>query len=248
MRHWVLSSVTALLLATGPAAAFDISAMSDAERETFRKEIRDYLLDNPEVIFEAVQILEQRQQQAQAAAEKDVIAANATAIFDDGYSWVGGNPDGDVTLVEFMDYRCSFCRRAVPEVDKLLANDGNIRLVIKEFPILGDQSVIMSRFAIATHQVAGDEAYKQVHDVLMATNGDVNDARLRRIAGDLGLDADAIMAQMDAPEVTQIIARNRDLAQSLNISGTPSFVVGDEILRGFLPADQMELIVDDKRG
>lgn len=248
MRNLVLSAITACLFATGPAAAFDISEMSDAERETFREEIRNYLLDNPEVIMEAVRVLEARQQQAQAAADADIITANADAIYNDGYSWVGGNPDGDITIVEFMDYRCGFCRRAVPEVEKLLANDGNIRLVIKEFPILGEQSVIMSRFAIATQNVAGAEAYKQVHDVLMELNGDVTEPRLRRIATDLDLDADAIIAGMDDPAVTQVIAQNRALAQSLNISGTPSFVVSDEILRGFLPADQMQVVVDEKRG
>lgn len=248
MRHWVLSAIAACLFATSPAAAFDMSDMSPAEREAFRAEIRAYLLDNPEVIMEAVRVLEARQQQAQAAADADLIAANAEAIYEDGVSWVGGNPDGDITIVEFMDYRCGFCRRAVPEVEKLLANDGNIRLVIKEFPILGDQSVLMSRFAIATQNVAGAEAYKQVHDVLMETNGDVTEPRLRRIANDLGLDADAILNGMEDPAVTEVIARNRALAQRLNISGTPSFVVTDEILRGFLPADQMQAVVDEKRG
>ena len=248
MRHWVLPALAALTFATGPAAAFDISTMSPSEREAFRAEIRAYLLDNPEVILDAIQVLEDRQAQAQASAEKDIIASNATAIFNDGFSWVGGNPDGDITLVEFLDYRCGFCRRATPEVEKLLANDGNIRLVIKEFPILGDQSVVMSRFAIATQQVAGDDAYKQVHDVLITLNGDVSDARLRRIATDLDLDADAILAQMDSPDITDILAQNRALAQALNISGTPTFIVEDEVLRGFLPADQMELVISDKRG
>lgn len=248
MRHWVLTALTALVFATGPAAAFDISEMSQEERDAFRAEIRNYLLDNPEVIMEAVQALEERQQQAQANADKDFIAANASAIFEDDVSWVGGNPDGDVTVVEFLDYRCGFCRRAAPEVAKLLQNDGNVRLVVKEFPILGEQSVIMSRFAIATLQVAGDDAYKSVHDVMLAAEGDMSETRLRRIASDLKLDADAILAQMSSDEVTQIIAQNRALAQSLNIQGTPSFIVGEEILRGFLPADQMEIVVDEARG
>ncbi len=248
MRNWVLSAAAALLMTASSAAAFDISEMSPAERDVFREEIRNYLLDNPEVIMEAVRVLEERQQQAQAVAEQDFIAANADAIFNDGFSWVGGNPDGNVTVVEFIDYRCGFCRRAAPEVEKLLANDDNIRLVMKEFPILGDDSVVMSRFAIATHQIAGDEAYKLVHDVLLQTNGDVGEGRLRRIATDLDLDADAILAQMGSPDVTEIIAQNRALAQSLSIQGTPSFIVGDEILRGFLPADQMSVIVSEKRG
>lgn len=247
MRTWILPALAALTFTTGPAAAFDVTAMSDQERESFRAEIREYLLDNPEIILEAVQVLEARQAQEQASAEKDIISNNAAAIFEDGFSWVGGNPEGDITVVEFMDYRCGFCRRAAPEIEKLLVNDTNVRLVIKELPILGDQSVIMSRFAIAAHQVAGDDAYKAVHDVLMAMNGDVDDARLRRVAEDLQLDADAILAQMGSDDVTQVIAENRALAQALNISGTPSFIVKDELLRGFLPADQMEIVIDEKR-
>ncbi len=248
MRHWVLPALAALTFATGPVAAFDMSSMSDEERAALRAEIRAYLLENPEVIMEAVEILEARQAAQQANAEKEIIAQNTDAIFNDGFSWVGGNPDGDITLVEFMDYRCGFCRRAAPEVEKLLAADGNIRLVVKEFPILGDASVLMSRFAIATQQVAGADAYKDVHDVLMSFNGDVTEPRLRRVATDLDLDADAILAQMNAPEVTEVIARNRALAQQLNIAGTPSFLVGDEILRGFLPADEMEIVIDAVRG
>jgi protein-disulfide isomerase len=247
MRRPLLSAVIAAAVLASPATAFDVSAMSEEERAAFRAEIRSYLLDNPEVIMEAVQVLEARQAQAQAAQEEGVIAAHTDAIFNDGFSWVGGNPDGDITIVEFMDYRCGFCRRAHPEVEKLLANDGNVRLVIKEFPILGDASVVMSRFAVATHQVAGDDAYKAVHDVLMEMNGEPSDARLRRIAGDLDLDADAIMAQMGSDAVTEVISKNRALAQTLNISGTPSFVVADEILRGFMPADQMQMILEEKR-
>ena len=237
----------AALLAAAPALAFDPASMTEAEREAFRAEVRAYLLDNPEIIMEAVQVLEARQADQQAMADRDVIAANAGVIFEDGYSWVGGNPEGDVTIVEFMDYRCGFCRRASPEVDKLLAADGNIRLVVKEFPILGDQSVVMSRFAIATKQVAGDAAYKLVHDTLMGLNGDVTPEVLEGIAGELGLDGAAILARMEAPEVTRVIVETRALAQALNIQGTPSFVVKDEVLRGFLPADQMQMVVEAKR-
>ncbi len=247
MIRRLTATAVALTLAALPALAFDPAAMSEAERAAFRAEIRAYLLDNPEIIMEAVQVLEDRQADMQAQADRDVITANAAVIFEDGYSWVGGNPDGDITIVEFMDYRCGFCRRAVPEVDKLLAADGNIRLVIKEYPILGEQSLLMSRFAIATKQVAGDDAYKLVHDTLMGLNGDVTPEALGQVAEELELDGAAILARMDAPEVTRVIAETRALAQALDIQGTPSFVVKDEVLRGFLPADQMQMVVDTKR-
>lgn len=240
-------ALTAFALLAGSASAADLTAMTDAEREAFRAEVRAYLMDNPEIIIEAVNLLEERKATAQAEADVSLVQANADEIFNDGFSWVGGNPDGDITLVEFMDYRCGYCRRAKPEVAKLLENDGNIRVIIKEFPILGEASMISSRFAIATRHVAGDEAYKQVHDALMEINSDLTDVTLRRLADGFGLDSDAILARMDSEDVTQEIAATRALAQRLQISGTPTFVLEDELLRGYLPADQMELIVADKR-
>jgi protein-disulfide isomerase len=248
MIRFAAPALTALALMAAPAQSADLTAMTDAEREAFRAEVRAYLMDNPEVIIEAVNLMEQRKAEAQAQADLGLVAANADDIFDDGFSYVGGNPEGDITLVEFMDYRCGYCRRAKPEVAKLLKNDGNIRVIIKEFPILGEASMLSSRFAIATKQVAGDEAYIQVHDALMELNGDLTDVVLRRLADGFGLDADAILERMDSEEVTAEIAATRALAQKLQISGTPTFVLEDELLRGFLPADQMELIVADKRG
>jgi protein-disulfide isomerase len=241
------SALTALTLLGTPAQAFDVTRMSDAERAAFGAEIRAYILENPQLIIEAVNLLEQQQADAAAQTDLTLVSENAEDLFNDGYSWVGGNPDGDITLVEFMDYRCGYCRRAMPEVAKLLAEDGNIRLIVKEFPILGEDSMRSSRFAVATKQVAGNEAYEKVHLALMDLQGDVTDVVLRRLAQGLDLDAETILARMDSDEVTTEIARTRDLAQRLQISGTPTFVLQDELLRGFLPADQLAVIVADKR-
>ncbi|MDX1743694.1 MAG: DsbA family protein [Ruegeria sp.] len=240
-------ALVGLALLTGPALALDLNALSDAEKAEFGAQVREYLLENPEVILEAIDILEQRNAELEAAADKELVKANADELFNDGYSWVGGNPEGDITLVEFMDYRCGYCRRAVSEVASLLAEDGNIRFIIKELPILGEASVLSSRFAVATKHVAGDDAYKQVHDALMEFNGEPNEISLRRISEGLGLDSDAIIAAMDSDEVTDEITRTRALAQRMNISGTPSFVLGTEMLRGFLPAEQMQQIADGVR-
>lgn len=246
IRSLVTAAALSLPLAL-PAQALDLDNLTDAERATLHAEIRAYLLENPEVIMEAVAVLEERQAQGQAQADVDLVRANADAIFNDGHSWVGGNPEGDITLVEFMDYRCGYCRRAVDEVNGLLEDDGNIRFIVKEFPILGEDSVLASRFAIATQQVAGDEAYKSVHDALMAYNGAMNDTGFTRLADSLGLDANAIVAAMDSEAVTEVIAANHALGQRLQISGTPSFVMGDQMLRGFLPQDAMQDIANDIR-
>ncbi|MEP2955496.1 MAG: DsbA family protein [Sulfitobacter sp.] len=238
---------SALALAA-PAGAMDLTELTDAERAQFRAEVRAYLMENPEVILQAVEQMQNRQAEAQMQADFDLVTANADEIFDDGYSWVGGNPDGDITLVEFLDYRCGYCKRAHGEVAKLLETDGNIKLIVKEFPILGDQSMLASRFAVATKQVAGGDAYKQLNDALMAFNGEVSLPALRRLGESFDLDVPAIEAKMDSNEVIQEITQTRALAQKLQITGTPTFVMQDEMLRGYLPYDQMMALVDEKRG
>jgi protein-disulfide isomerase len=232
----------ALSLAT-PLAALELDQMTDAERESFRAEVRAYLLDNPEVLMEAIGILEQRESEAQAAADIALARNNADALFNDGHSWVGGNPDGDITLVEFMDYRCGYCRQAFAEVEQLLETDGNIRFIVKELPILGEQSVLAAQFAIAVQQVNGDEAYKTIHDALMTLRSDVSPDTLSRLADTFGLDPAPILARMNGPEVAAVIAENRALAQAMQISGTPTFVLEDTMLRGYVPLPQMQQIV-----
>lgn len=226
-----------------PAQAFDITAMTDQERAAFRAEVRAYLLENPEVILEAYQVYEQRQAVAEAQRDQQMVQANSEEIFNDGYSWVGGNPDGDITMVEFIDYRCGYCRKAHDEVKQLLESDGNIRFIIKEFPILGDESVLASRFAIATKMVAGDAAYDKIKDALIVFRGKINEKSLSRLANTLGLDGDAIAAKMDSNEVNQAIGKNHLLAQKLGISGTPTFILQDQMLRGYVPlANMMDLV------
>ena len=149
------------LLAT-QSFALDLSKMSAAERALLQEEIRLYLLENPEIIMEAVEVLRKKEQQAAIQSDFELVKKNKKAIFEDGFSFIGGNPNGDITLVEFVDYRCGYCKKAHNEVEKLLSTDGNIRFVIKEFPILGDDSLVLSKFALAVKIVHGDEMYKLV--------------------------------------------------------------------------------------
>jgi protein-disulfide isomerase len=243
MLRSTLSALTMAATMTTSALAFDIDQMSDNERAIFRSEIRDYLMENPEVLMEAIQVLEQRRAEQAIEQEKQLLAANHDAIFDDGYSFVGGNPDGDVTMVEFLDYRCGFCKRAFPAVEELIASDGNIRFVVKEFPILGEASTLASRYAIATKMLAGDEVYKQLHDKLMTWNGDINEAALSRVSSGLDLDHEAVLAKMNDDDVTEIIRKNRALGNLLQIQGTPTFIVGEAFIRGFAELEQMRQIV-----
>lgn len=232
----------ALLLGT-QATAVELDAMTDAERAAFRAEIRSYLLENPEVLMEAIGVLEQREQAAKANNDVAMAQNNAALLFDDGHSFVGGNPDGDITIVEFMDYRCGYCKKAHPDVASLITADGNIRYIIKEFPILGDASELASRFAIAVKIVGGDAAYKEAHDTLMEFRGEMTNDSLGRLATSLGLSAADITVTMNSAEVNQIINDNRLLGQAMQITGTPTFVVQDQMLRGYVPQAQMAQIV-----
>ena len=249
MKQFLIAaaSVAALALAAPAALSDSPMGMSDAERDAFRAEVRDYLLEHPEVLLEAIEALEARQATEQAALDRELVAANAEALFRDGHSWVGGNPDGAITLVEFMDYRCGYCRRAFDEVEALVAENDDIRFVVKEFPILGEQSVLAARMAIATQQVAGPEAYKRMHDTLMTYGGEITPEALVNISERLDLDTEAIMAAMDSDAVTRVIAENHALAQRLQISGTPAFVLNESMHRGFLPQEQMQALVEEMR-
>ncbi len=248
MRRFRLIAPTLIALSLAPVAqATDLTRMTEAEQSAFDARVRAYLLEHPEVLVEAMQILQDREQQAATAREAQVLAENQDALFHDPDSWVGGNPDGDITMVEFMDYRCTYCRKAYAEIEDLVKTDGNIRFVLKEFPILGDDSVASSRFAIAVRLIHGDDAYKKAHDALITLRGSPDVETLGRLATDLGLDPKPILDRMNADEVTAIIAANHAMANKLNVTGTPTFVLGGTVLRGYVPEDQMKQILADER-
>lgn len=233
-----LTALTAL-----PAAA----EMTDAEREAFRAEVRAYLLDNPEVLLEAMDVLQTREEANAAQRDLQMLADNADRIYTNPNDWAGGNIEGDITLVEFMDYRCGYCRKAYTEVEELVKSDGNIRFVLKEFPILGEQSTLSAQFAIATRMLHGDDAYKAAHDALMNMRGDVTAESLARLATELGHDATEIAAKMAAAEVAAVIEENHRLAAMMEINGTPAFVIDQTMVRGYVPLAGMRQIVAGQR-
>jgi protein-disulfide isomerase len=246
MRRTAFALVACLM---GTAAlAGGLGEMSEAERAAFQAEVKAYLLENPEVLVEAMDVLQSRQDAAAVDRDLEMMAANKDKIFNDGVSWVGGNLDGDITVVEFVDYRCGYCRKAHDEVAELVKSDGNIRFVLKEFPILGEDSIISSKFAISVLQLHGNESYKQVHDALIALRGSPDADTLARLAADLGLDPAPILARMDAPEVAAVIEANHALGKTMEVSGTPTFVVDQTMVRGYVPLDGMRQIVAGQRG
>ncbi|MFQ5622100.1 MAG: DsbA family protein [Paracoccaceae bacterium] len=238
---------TALLFAVSITYAADLKHLTDSERAALRGEIRDYLLENPDIIVEVIAILEQRRKQAEAEAELSLISDSYDDIFNDGYSYVGNNPEGDITIVEFLDYRCAYCKRAHADVQALLEEDRNIRYIVKEFPILGPESVLASKAAISLYIGQGSTAYEAFNDALMRFNGPINESSLAAMARKLGLDDAAMLAGIDDDEVARRIAGTRDLGIRLRVNGTPTFIIGSDFYRGFLTLEQMRDAVKSVR-
>ncbi len=244
----MLRSFTLLaLLCAAPALAGPFDDLTPEDRAALGAEIRDYLLENPEILNEVTAILSQRERDTQIAADRLLVEANEVALADTQYNLVAGNPEGDVTIVEFIDYQCSFCKRAHPEVEQLLAQDGNIRLILREFPILGPMSEAASRAATAVLINQGPEVYAGFSEALITYQGQLNAAVINRLAAATDVDVTQMEALSSSNEVTQVIARNHQLARALQITGTPTFVFGDEMIRGYMPLQQMQAVVQAQR-
>lgn len=236
----------ALVPTLGQAQDLDVRNMTPEQRAVFGAEVRSYLLQNPEVIFEAIQILEEKRNRAAETADREMLERHADAIYEDGFSFVGGNPDGDITLVEFLDYRCGYCKRAHPEVQEVLDRDPNVRLIVKEFPILGPDSVAAGRMALAA--LAMDPSkYEELGDKLMSYNGNLTEQVAYKIAGSVGYDIAELKERAGSEAVEAQLQQNYRLAQALGLQGTPAFIVGSEVIRGYLPVDDMLSAIKDAR-
>ncbi len=232
-----------LIIFSAPVAAQELSP---AQKAAIDAQIRAYILENPEIIVDAMQVLEQREQQAKANADRDLVASLKSELEDDGYSLIAGNPDGDVTMVEFLDYRCGYCKQAHDGVKALIASDPNIKFVVKEFPILGPDSTFAARAAMASLE-QGPDLYLRFNDVMMRHRGELDKNAVMRLAGEVGLDQAKLAEDLLNPQIAANIRETYGLARRLDISGTPAFIIGDTIVRGFLPYDTLKEIVEEQR-
>jgi len=248
MRVFVCLGTAALLAAAVSASAEEPAAptpsFSQTETRAIEDIVRDYLLENPEILLEAMQRLEEKERLAKIEVQRAAIAANLEALGRDPSSPVLGNPDGDVTLVEFFDYRCPYCRKVTADLLDVVEKDGGIRLVFKEFPILGPDSVVAARAALAAAQ---QDRYRDFHLALMTTPGQLDETTVLALAGDLGLDVDRLRKDMESESVEQQIRDNHSLGQALQINGTPAFIVGKEIVPGAVPMRQLLELVRRER-
>ena len=216
----------AVMMSPLPAGALD-----DAEKEEIGQFIREYLIENPEVLFEVQAAYEAKQQNLQREQARQVIAQSKDAIFNSPGDIVLGNPDGDITIVEFFDYNCGFCKRAMKDMEEIIANDPNVRFILKEFPILGEDSVAAHRVSMALSQVA-PEKYEEFHFELLGGRDRATEASAISVATSLGVDESALRAAMEDESITDSFRQAYQLADGLGISGTPSYIVGDEAVFG----------------
>lgn len=232
-------------LATTALLMLPIAATADGMDEDRIKElVLEAIRENPGIVFEAAQLFEQQQQALQAQAAAQVLDTEKATLENDPNAPVLGNPDGDVTVVEFFDYNCPYCRRVKPEMEALLAADPNVRVVYREWPILGDGSVFAARAALASRNQG---KYEEFHWAMMQLKERAEEASILRTAEDIGLDVAQLRRDMNGPEIEEHIQTSMRLAQSLGFSGTPSFVIGDSLAPGLIQADQMIELVHQAR-
>ncbi|MGB0631985.1 MAG: DsbA family protein [Alphaproteobacteria bacterium] len=231
---------------TGPAGAqtADAAPISTDQKKAFESIVRDYILENPEIITQAIERLREKQRLAEARADQEILASSQAEIFNDPDAPVGGNPKGDVTVVEFFDYRCGVCKRIHPIVNELVKTDPNIRRVYKEWPILGPNSVLAARAAIASRKQG---KYLAFHKVIMEANSAFDQASILQMAKAVGMDTAQLLKDMKSAEVDAVLRKNYALADKLKLNGTPSFVIGDTLLRGGRDLASLRAIVAEAR-
>ena len=239
----LLPAVLAICFFAAPAFA----EMAAEQRQDVEKIVREYLLSHPRTIEGGIDLLRQRQQQEAAVAQAKTIEENQSEIFDLAHQMVLGNPAGPITLVEFFDYNCGYCRRALSDMTALIEANPDLRVVLKEFPILSESSVEAARISVAVKEKA-PESYLKFHQELFSRPGQASGAKALQIARDIGLDAKALTAAANGKEVTEGLQEVQSMAQKLGITGTPSYIIGRELVPGAAGFDTLQAKVTAMRG
>lgn len=251
-RFRIMAHATAIALTLGaaqfvtPAALAEDVAMTPENKAAIETIIRDYILANPEIIQEAQQALEAKQAEAQRVAQKETIENASKDIFNASHDAIVGNPNGNVTVVEFYDYNCGFCKRALSDMDAMIKADPNLRFVLKEFPILGEDSQRAHIVAQAFMRLM-PEKYAEFHRTLLTGKGRADEARAVELAVSLGADETKLREAMKDPAIIEGFRTTFQLADQLAITGTPSYVIGDEVVFGALGADTLTKKVTNMR-
>jgi protein-disulfide isomerase len=239
------AAVSLGLAGAAPAVAQSFSA---DQREEIGKIIKDYLLTHPEVMQDVMAELEKRQQSADAEKHRAAVVENKTTLFSSPHQVVLGNPQGNVTMVEFFDYNCGFCKRAMTDMLDLIKTDNNLKFVLKEFPVLGEGSVEAARVAVAARmQDANGKKYIEFHQKLLGSRGGADKMRALAVAKEVGFDMPRLERDMGSDEVKKTIEENMKLAEALGVNGTPSYVVGEEVVIGAVGLDTLREKISAER-
>jgi protein-disulfide isomerase len=233
--------ILAILLLATPVVA---QPFSPAQREEVVRILREALVRDPSILRDALSALDAADQRAQADAARGSITAHEAALTRNAADPVIGNPRGDVTIVEFSDYRCPYCRRAHPELRRLLAEDSGVRLIAKELPILGPGSLVLARVALAAHRQG---KWDQVNSRLIAFQGDPNEPAVIAAAVAAGADEARLRADLSDPAITADLQANLQLARAVGVSGTPAFVIGGRLYAGALDLAELRRAVSEAR-
>jgi len=240
-RAWLGAAVLAFSAFVPPALAADApaAAVPPAQREAIEAVIQDYLQRHPEVVQNALQALQAREERERARAQREALAQHRGELLDDRATPVGGDPQGKVAVVEFFDYSCPHCKQSEPAIQALLAKDRSVRVVYKELPILGPDSLHAARAALASMKQG---KYPAFHKALMEADS-VDPQSVKAIAAKVGLDVPRLLRDMEDPAIAQAIERNSQLASELGIQGTPAFVIGGQLLPGEVDANTLSALV-----
>jgi protein-disulfide isomerase len=241
----LLSAAAVALIGIAAAPAAEISAAQRGEIETI---VREYIVSHPEVLQEAMVELEKRQSAAEAEKHKAGVRDNAKALFNSPNQVVLGNPKGDVTMVEFFDYNCGYCKRAMGDMLTLLKTDPHLKVVLKEFPVLGPGSVEAAKVAVAVRmQDKTGKKYLEFHTKLLGGRGEANGARALAVAKEVGLDMNQLQKDMASDEVKTTLNEDFKLAEALGLNGTPSYVVGQNVVVGAVGLDALKEKINTSR-
>ena len=243
-----IAFATAVSLALAGAAPAVAQSFSADQREEIGKIIKDYLLTHPEVMQDVMAELEKRQQSADAEKHRAAVVENKATLFSSPHQVVLGNPQGNVTMVEFFDYNCGFCKRAMTDMLDLIKTDNNLKFVLKEFPVLGEGSVEAARVAVAARmQDANGKKYIEFHQKLLGSRGGADKMRALAVAKEVGFDMPRLERDMGSDEVKKTIEENMKLAEALGVNGTPSYVVGEEVVIGAVGLDALREKISAER-
>lgn len=238
---WFLLSVSATIILGSPLALAEPVAQTDpAWQQAVEQVIERYIRAHPEVIEQAFQDLQTIRHEQERLRVKAVIASRQNDLLGDPVSPVSGNLNGDVTVVEFFDYRCGFCKQTAGAVTQLQKDDPRVRIIYKDFPILGEESELAAKAALASQSQGKHQSF---HEALLASQEEITLEEILRIAAEVGLDTNKLEGDMADLKWQTVIDRNRALAQDLGITGTPGFIVGTELVRGALGLEELKALV-----